>query len=165
MEEYDEIILKKILSNNIKFDYISVEIKNLNTFNLFESNLNCNSYKLVDGHNVEYVYKNLKISTNSDKKKYSFLANSAGPFGNDIIGSWISPKNFFHLLAHKGLGWMDIHCSSIDRAEKNESYLKYIDIDNKIEEKVMLKLKSSSKKISKIKKIITNIFFKKKNKN
>ena len=61
LEEYDEIILKKILSNNINFDYVSVEIKNLNTLSLFESNLNCNSYKLVDGHNVEHVYKNSKI--------------------------------------------------------------------------------------------------------
>ena len=57
------------------------------------------------------------------KEEYSFPANSAGPFGNDIIGPWISSENFFHLLAHKGLGWKDIHCSSIDIAEKNESYV------------------------------------------
>ena len=46
-------------------------------------------------------------------------------------------------------------------SEKNESYLKYIDIDNKIEEKAK-RLKSNKKKISKIKKIISNIFFRKK---
>ena len=121
------------------------------------------SFKLVNGDNVQFVYEGGEIEIlNGKKEEYSFPANSAGPFGNDIIGPWISPENFFHLLAHKGLGWKDIHCSSIDRAEKNESYLKYIDIDNKIEEKAMLRLKSSKKKISKIKKIISNIFFKKK---
>ena len=131
LEEYDEIVLKKILSNNIKFEYISVEIKNLNTFNLFDSNLNCNSYKLVDGHNVEYVYKNLKISTNLDKKKYSFLANSAGPFGNDIKSSWITKKNFYELLKFKleREGWIDMHCSTIDLPEQEKNCKKYIQIE------------------------------------
>ena len=78
-----------------------------------------------------------------------------------VILKYAKEQNFFHLLAHKGLGWKDIHCSSLDRAEKNESYIKYIDIDNKIEKKAK-KLKSREKKILKIKKIISNIFFKKK---
>ena len=131
LEEYDEIVLKKILSNNIKFEYISVEIKNLNTFNLFDSNLNFNSYKLVDGHNVEYVYKNSKIISDLVKKKYSFPANSAGPFGNDIKGSWITKKNFFELLKFKleKKGWIDMHCSTIDLPEQEKKFQKYILIE------------------------------------
>ena len=162
LENYDHIILKEIFINNIKPKYISAESTFIDIYCLMIILGEYKSFKLVNGDNVQFVYGGGKIETLHGKEEYSFPANSAGPFGNDIIGPWISPENFFHLLAHKGLGWKDIHCSSIDRAEKNESYLKYIDIDNKIEEKVMLGLKSSSKKITKIKKIISNIFFKKK---
>ena len=162
LENYDHIILKEIFINNIKPKYISAESTFIDIYCLMMILGEYKSFKLVNGDNVQFVYEKKKIETLNGKEEYSFPANSAGPFGNDIIGPWISPENFFHLLAHKGLGWKDIHCSSIDCAEKNESYLKYIDIDNKIEEKVILGLKSSSKKISKIKKIISNIFFKKK---
>ena len=162
LENYDHIILKEIFINNIKPKYISAESTFIDIYCLMIILGEYKSFKLVNGDNVQFVYEKKKIEALNGKEEYSFPANSAGPFGNDIIGPWISPENFFHLLAHKGLGWKDIHCSSIDRAEKNESYLKYIDIDNKIEEKAKRRLKSSKKKILKIKKIITNIFFKKK---
>ena len=162
LENYDHIILKEIFINNIKPKYISAESTFIDIYCLMILLGEYKSFKLVNGDNVQFVYEKKTIETLNGKEEYSFPANSAGPFGNDIIGPWISSENFFHLLAHKGLGWKDIHCSSIDIAEKNESYLKYIDNDNKIEEKAMLKSKSSKKKISKIKKIISNIFFKKK---
>ena len=129
-----------------------------NVNNCFATYINSNKFELKD---VVRTYSNaMDISRPSNLERLKIIYDNK-KFGNDIIGPWISPENFFHLLAHKGLGWKDIHCSSIDRAEKNESYLKYIDIDNKIEEKAK-RLKSNKKKISKIKKIISNIFFKKK---
>ena len=162
LENYDHIILKEIFINNIKPKYISAESTFIDIYCLMFLLGEYKSFKLVNGDNVQFVYEKKTIETFNGKEEYSFPHNSAGPFGNDIKGPWISPENFFHLLAHKGLGWKDIHYSSIDRAEKNESYLKYIDINNKIEEKTMQRLRSSKKKILKIKKIISNFFFKKK---
>ena len=79
--------------------YISAEIKDLASFKLFSKFGNYNSFKIVNGHNVEFVYKN-------------FSPNSAGPFGNDIKGNWISYENFLEFLKFRinNDGWFDVHC-------------------------------------------------------
>ncbi len=107
LEEYDTEILEKILKNKIKFKYISAEIKDLANFKLFSKFGNYNSFKIVNGHNVEFVYKN-------------FSPNSAGPFGNDIKGNWISYENFLEFLKFRinNDGWFDVHCSINDECEK-----------------------------------------------
>ena len=138
LEEYDEIILKRILSNNIKPNYISVEATNPNIFKLLYSLGEYNSYKLVEGNNVEYVYKNLKIYIKSIINKYSFPKNSSGPFGNEIYGAWINKENFAELMEFKSWGWRDIHCSLFDLPEKEASPKKYINIEIKRDKKVKL---------------------------
>tara|TARA_B100000768_G_C11258259_1_gene367488 strand:+ start:944 stop:1753 length:810 start_codon:yes stop_codon:yes gene_type:complete len=146
LEEYDEIILHRVLSNNIRPSYISVEATNSNIFELLLNFGKYKSYKLVEGNNVEYIYKNLKIQNKSIIKKYSFPKNSAGPFGDDILGSWINSQNFSKLMNFKSYGWRDIHCSLIDLPEE-ENYNKYINIEKKQNKKVkfirrLLRLKS-----------------------
>ena len=47
LEEYDHIVLKRILRNNIKFNYISAEIKKINDFYLFSKFKEDCSFKLV----------------------------------------------------------------------------------------------------------------------
>ena len=131
LENYDHIILKEIFINNIKPKYISAESTFIDIYCLMFLLGEYKSFKLVNGDNVQFVYEKKKIETLTGKEEYSFPVNSAGPYGNDIIGPWISPENFFHLLAHKGLGWKDIHCSSIDIAEKNVFLFSCI-LDNNI---------------------------------
>ena len=138
LEEYDEVILKRILSNNIRPNYLSVEATNPHIFELLYSIGEYNSYKLVEGNNVEYIYKNLKIYIKSIINKYSFSKNSAGPFGNDIYGSWITKENFSKLMEFKSCGWRDIHCSLIDSPEEEENSEKYINIEKKRDKKVKL---------------------------
>ena len=138
LEEYDEIILKRILSNNIKPSYLSVEATNTNMLELLNNLGKYKSYKLVEGNNVEYIYKNTKIHLKSIIKNYSFPKNSAGPFGNDIYGTWINKKNFSELMNFKSCGWRDIHCSSLDLSEEEENSVKYINIEKKRDKKVKL---------------------------
>jgi FkbM family methyltransferase len=138
VEKFDEIILKRILSHNINPNYISVEATHFNIFKLISSLDTYNSFKLVEGNNVEYIYKKTLINVNSTKKKYSFVKNSAGPFGNDIYGFWINKENFTQLMEFKKYGWRDIHCSLIDSPEHGVNFNKYIKIEKKRDKKIKL---------------------------
>ena len=73
VEQYDEVILKRILSNNIKPSYISVEGTHSRIFDLLHAVGGYNSFKLVEGSDVEYLYKNSKIEIGSIKKKFAFM--------------------------------------------------------------------------------------------
>lgn len=118
LEEYDHIILKRILSQKIKLNYISSEIKKIEDFLLFSKfKENC-SFKIVDGHTVNFIYQN-------------FLENSAGPFGDDIKGNWISYDNFYYFLKFKLKqgGWLDVHSSFIDPGENTFFKYKYFFLD------------------------------------
>jgi FkbM family methyltransferase len=121
LEEYDYEILEFLLKSNIKPPYLSVETNKIDTFCALVVLGKYKSFKIVKGHNVHDKYKNLEIDK-TNKKKISFPKYSAGPFGNDIKGSWISKKNFFYFLSKNKLEWIDIHCSKFDEA--NEDYMK-----------------------------------------
>ena len=138
VEQYDEIILKKILSNNIIPSYISVEGTHLKIFNLLYNLGGYSSFKLVEGNDVEYLYRNSKIIVGSAVKNFSFIKNSAGPFGNDIHGEWIAKENFAKLIEFKKFGWRDIHCSNIDLSDKMVNFEKYINIEKKRKKKTKL---------------------------
>lgn len=132
LEEYDHIVLEKILNEKIRFNYISAEIKKIQDFSLFFNFKDNCAFKFVDGHNVKFAYEN-------------FLENSAGPFGNDIKGSWISYENFYKLLEFKltQSGWLDVHCSFIDQKESNFLKFKYLFLDRLLNVKVKYKKKIS----------------------
>lgn len=113
LEYYDKIILKHLFVNNIFPPYISAESHSIDIFCLFVT-FGYESFKLVDGNLVETKYKNHSITTNNGWEIYSFPYHSAGPFGNDINGDWMTKDNFSRLLLFAGLGWKDIHASNID---------------------------------------------------
>ncbi len=71
------------------------------------------AFKLVDGHSVVQRYRNYPISVGNDIEIYSFPYHSAGPFGDDVAGEWLTGSSFFSILAVKGLGWKDIHASNV----------------------------------------------------
>ena len=73
----------------------------------------------VDGASIESRYRNYNITTYQGVIQHSFPHHSAGPFGNDISGPWMTPDNFFRVLALVGLGWKDIHATNIDSADLN----------------------------------------------
>jgi FkbM family methyltransferase len=112
IEHYDAEILRALFEHNIKPPYISAESHSIMTFALLVSLGGYESFALVDGHGVAEKYKKHRIKTLSGAEIYSFPYQSAGPFGEDISDTWMTPDNFFRLLAFEGLGWKDIHATT-----------------------------------------------------
>ena len=118
IEGSDEAVLQSLHEHDIKPPYISAESQSLGVFALLSEKLKYESFKLVDGRSVGKIYKNaiIEISQSGATKHclYSFPSHSAGPFGNDIHGEWMDKSTLLKILALQGLGWRDIHASSID---------------------------------------------------
>ena len=138
LEEYDNVILKRIFELNINPSYISAEAINNEVIEIFLNNDNYNSFKLVEGNTVNLLYKKIYLNISGKKIKYSFPENSAGPYGNDIMGNWINKKNFSKLMEYKNPGWRDIHASLLDFSENTKEFSKYIKIERKMEKKAKL---------------------------
>lgn len=120
IEHYDQVILKHLFLNNIFPPYISAESHSIDIFCLFVALGGYKAFKLVDGHTVSTKYKEHQITTSRGSEVYSFPYHSAGPFGNDIRGDWMTKDHFSTLLLFAGLGWKDIHVSNIDNP--NDAY-------------------------------------------
>ncbi len=116
IEHYDYVILKELFSNNIKPPYISAESHSIEVFAAFVALGGYTAFKLVNGPSIPREYADTNIQTLDGTMKYSFPYHSAGPFGNDIHGPWMTPDNFFRFFGRAGLGWKDIHASNIDIA-------------------------------------------------
>ncbi|MBT8605980.1 hypothetical protein G6677_05850 [Polynucleobacter paneuropaeus] len=117
LENYDQVILEELFLNNIMPPYISSESHSINVFATLVSLGKYNAFKLVDGESVSKRYRNYAINTIKGELKYSFPHHSAGPFGNDVSGPWITADNFFQVLAFAGLGWKDIHATNIENPD------------------------------------------------
>ena len=109
IEHYDAEILRALSKGNIFPPFISAESHSIDVFCMLV-NMGYRAFKLVDGLTVSEVYANRSIPS-AKGGKYSFPHHSAGPFGNDVDGNWMTADNFFRLLAFEGLGWKDIHAS------------------------------------------------------
>ena len=121
IEGHDERILDALANENIMPPYISAESHTIGVFSLLSERLGYKSFKLVDGESVNTVYNKALIHSPILKKrvKYSFPHHSAGPFGNDIHGEWLSKGALLKVLAMHGLGWRDIHASTNDSPSLN----------------------------------------------
>lgn len=112
IENYDQIILRELFLNGIKPEYISAEAHSIEVFSLLLSLGDYGSFNIVDGTTVAMKYRNCPIKTAAGAERYSFPEHSAGPFGEDISGKWMTPDNFFRLLAFEQLGWKDVHATN-----------------------------------------------------
>lgn len=117
IEHFDANILREILLNDIRPVYVSAEMHHIEVFALLVAALEYRSFKLVDGRSVKVKYNAHTIETVNGPSPYSFPSHSAGPFGNDITGPWMTADNIFKIIAKSGLGWKDIHASRVDVAD------------------------------------------------
>jgi FkbM family methyltransferase len=117
VEHYDPLILKSLFLNKIVPPYLSAEAHSIDVFSVMVAVGEYEAFKLVDGQSVPTTYKDTWIQTESGEQLYSFPEHSAGPFGEDIAGTWMTKDNFFRLLGFAGLGWKDVHASRIDQAD------------------------------------------------
>lgn len=128
LEYYDQVILKTLFENDIRPPFISAESHSVEIFSLMVALGRYNAFKLVDGQSVSQVYHNHKIKTIEGFDNHVFPPHSAGPFGEDINGEWMTANNFFRFFSLAGLGWKDIHATNI---QESNPYI-FADIQNNI---------------------------------
>lgn len=117
LEHIDHLILADLFAHHIYPPYISAESHHIDVFTSLVALGGYRAFKLVDGPTVSTRYRQHDISTAQGMQKYSFPNHSAGPFGSDINGPWMSPDHFFGVLGVVGLGWKDIHATNVEAAD------------------------------------------------
>ena len=133
LERYDNDILKAILLRNITPPYLSVEINNYSTFKILFTIGKYNAFKLVNGKKILNYYRNTLVKNILGKEiKFNFTTNSAGPFGNDIHGKWMNYQNLSKVISCGDIGWNDIHCSKVEKAQPNYYKLPEMKFKSKI---------------------------------
>ncbi|HVC45814.1 MAG TPA: FkbM family methyltransferase [Terracidiphilus sp.] len=113
IEGYDEVILREILRNHVRPPYLSAESTSIHVFALLAGLGGYAAFRLVEGATVAEKFKNHPIAVHGSRELYSFPPHSSGPFGEDLGGEWMSADDFFPVLASKGMGWRDIHATSL----------------------------------------------------
>lgn len=121
VEHYDQAILRALFLNGIKPPYISAESHSIEVFALLVALGDYRAFKLVDGRSIPHRYRNAAIQTIAGPARYDFPNHSAGPFGVDVAGPWMTRDNFFRVLGFAGLGWRDIHASRVDSPDPAHS--------------------------------------------
>lgn len=100
------------MKNMIRPEYISVECHSFAVFSALVSLGGYDCFKLVDGASVGARYSSWAIRTPEGTQSISFPMHSAGPFGEDLPGEWLSGESMFYYLASEGCGWRDVHAWS-----------------------------------------------------
>lgn len=113
IEGFDDVLLEELFRNGVRPPYISAESHNVRVFALLVGMGGYSAFKLVDGASVGKKYKDHAIRVKGGQERYSFPPHSAGPFGEDLAGEWMNAEELFHALAKGGLGWKDIHATSL----------------------------------------------------
>jgi FkbM family methyltransferase len=112
LERLDLAVLNNLFEAGIFPPEISAEAHSADIFACLVAN-GYSSFNLVDGRTVTKRYAHATISTPDGPKEFQFMDHSAGPFGEDILGSWEDADTFLYTLANAGLGWKDIHASRV----------------------------------------------------
>jgi FkbM family methyltransferase len=118
IETYDEVILKELFRNRVRPPFISAESTSIQVFALLAGMGGYSAFKVVEGATVAKIYKNHPISVKGGRELYTFPAQSAGPFGDDIIGEWMNADDLFNVLAAKKMGWRDIHATNLVQLDR-----------------------------------------------
>jgi FkbM family methyltransferase len=113
LEGSDEAILREIFRGGVRPPYLSAELQSIQVFALLAGMGEYRAFKLVDGETVARVYRDCAIEVEGRRERYSFPEHSAGPFGEDVAGEWLSADDLFEVLAAKKLGWKDLHATSL----------------------------------------------------
>jgi FkbM family methyltransferase len=142
VEFYDRAILRALFLNNIYPKFISAEAHSIDIFALLVASGRYDAFKLVEGSNVAQKYNKMPFTSKDGVREvYSFPDDSAGPFGEDIHGEWMSADNFFVLLALEGLGWKDIHATNVSEDKISSTRWKKLHISAYLFKRLQSKLK------------------------
>jgi FkbM family methyltransferase len=122
LENFDSAVVKHLLRQGIRPIFLSAEVHSLKVFMSMVLIGKYNAFKIVRGDEVSNEYSNLTAQGISGPFQYSFPRHSAGPFGDDLKGQWLTRVELLDALKHMGLGWRDIHAThSLDARYSHES--------------------------------------------
>jgi FkbM family methyltransferase len=118
VEGADAALLRAIFAAGIRPPYISAECLSIEVFQVLLEHGGYRAFKLIEGSAVSQDYTNRSVVNHATQQAvpYSFPPHSAGPFGEDVDGPWMSPENFLRQLAFSGFGWKDIHATNVHPA-------------------------------------------------
>jgi FkbM family methyltransferase len=109
VEGFDVITLKDLSEHKIHPNYISAEAHQIDTFCHLIA-MGYTEFKFIQGATVQALFSDHEIRVlGGGVAKHSFLAHSAGPFGEDIPGPWMNKKEILAVWQQRGGGWCDIH--------------------------------------------------------
>lgn len=118
VEHCDALLIRALFGAGIFPPFISAEAHSAEVFCLLVALGGYNAFKLVGGSSVSNVYSNRLIDSYRERRqvRVDFPFHSAGPFGNDVDGAWMTADNFLEVLGLSGLGWRDIHATRLETA-------------------------------------------------
>lgn len=119
IEGYDMEILKSIFSAGIRPPYLSAEAHDRGVFDIMANTGGYSAFKLVDGASVSLRYRETPIQTTRGLELFSFPHHSAGPFGDDINGPWLTKERISRVLDVERVGWKDIHATNTTPPDPN----------------------------------------------
>jgi FkbM family methyltransferase len=120
LEHVDQVILKDLFENGIRPPFISAELHSIEVFCLLVLT-GYKSFNIVDGPTVHEEYRKARIETVSGPEIFSFRKHSAGPFGEDVRSPWVDAEALISKLSVIGLGWKDLHATTLIPACNNAS--------------------------------------------
>ncbi len=117
LEHYDAVILEALFHLDVHPPFISSESHSVDIFCLLVATGKYRAFKLVDGQSVAVRFRDHPVKGIHGDLRHSFPVHSAGPFGEDIPGPWLTATNMFTLLAFHGSGWKDIHATTTEEPD------------------------------------------------
>jgi FkbM family methyltransferase len=114
VERWDARLLRALFRADVRPHYVSAECHDLEVLAVLYELGGYRAFKLVEGNSVPELYKNRKLWSENPGNaiRYSFPPQSAGPFGDDIDGAWMSAEELATTLSYAGFGWKDVHATN-----------------------------------------------------
>jgi len=111
VERYDAILVDVLFRNNIFPSYLSAEAHRYDVITAITTPSQYDAFKIVNGATVAQDYQGSLIRAwpSGVEHRYSFPAGSAGPYGDDIQGDWLTLDELHTHFSQKGCGWKDVH--------------------------------------------------------
>jgi len=112
VEGYDHVILKSLINNKIFPKYLSVEAHAPEVLPLLVVRSPYQAFQIVEGFLVGTIQKTQSITDKEGNcRSFKFNIHEAGPFGDDLKGTWRTSSYALREMGMKGCGWRDIHVS------------------------------------------------------
>lgn len=117
LEHHDSIVLEDLLASGLRPPLLSVEAHDPSVVALLLLADEYRGFKLVRGRTVHNDFIEHPVRTLGGIERLSFPKHSAGPFGEDLPGPWMDRASLLEAIGRTGLGWVDVHGSTLDAGE------------------------------------------------